>query len=447
MVILNYHKLLNRIIRTKIGYFIWKVFCRCINHSKVRVILVKALSSDIPIINPQDGYFLLPKIKKQVFEGKNILVIVPFYGLDASSIYTDSICRDFKKNGYVIHAIVYNNDNCKPKSQLWDHVYHISSQSCIFGNVESISDQSPDSHTLDDWAGDELIHFIHALSRTVHFKFCIANYIFLSRALTAAAKNTYTIMITHDVFTQRNSRIQKTTQNNKGFYFSTSQSEEKKGLNRSDLVIAIREEDNDYFTSMTEHQNIMTIPYVPQNLINKPFLYSLPPERLKVGFMASAHRPNIDGLLSLTKTIPDSAVFDILVAGSICGRLAPYKLSPHIKLLGVIDDLEKFYENCDIIINPDMVDSGLKIKCVEALSYGKPLICTAPSSAGLNANSKFHLASSAFDVAKLITDIHQHPNQFADVIRDSEKLYLHFREKYGNKKNIAHFEQLANAKE
>jgi hypothetical protein len=52
----------------------------------------------------------------------------------------------------------------------------------------------------------------------------------------------------------------------------------------------------------------------------------------------------------------------------------------------------EFHEKCDVIVNPDMLQSGRKIKCVEALSFSKPLICTTAASGGLTARSPFHRA-------------------------------------------------------
>ena len=63
----------------------------------------------------------------------------------------------------------------------------------------------------------------------------------------------------------------------------------------------------------------------------------------------------------------------LVLAGSICNMFRP---EPTIKLLGRVDDVLEAYEQADVAINPTLYGSGLKIKNVEALAYGIPLITT-----------------------------------------------------------------------
>ena len=62
------------------------------------------------------------------------------------------------------------------------------------------------------------------------------------------------------------------------------------------------------------------------------------------------------------------------IFGGICERLK--NISRGIILHGIVDNIEKVYQNADIAINPIRFGSGLKIKNVEAMSYGIPLITT-----------------------------------------------------------------------
>ena len=63
-----------------------------------------------------------------------------------------------------------------------------------------------------------------------------------------------------------------------------------------------------------------------------------------------------------------------------------YKNNPSIKLSGFVGDLEEVYKN-RVIINPVKSGSGLKIKCVEALCSGKPLVTTSNGAQGLKSGA------------------------------------------------------------
>ena len=83
----------------------------------------------------------------------------------------------------------------------------------------------------------------------------------------------------------------------------------------------------------------------------------------------------------------------LVLAGSICNMFRP---EPTIKLLGRVDDVLEAYEQADVAINPTLYGSGLKIKNVEALAYGIPLITTDIGMQGMEdgANSAFLLANT-----------------------------------------------------
>ena len=73
----------------------------------------------------------------------------------------------------------------------------------------------------------------------------------------------------------------------------------------------------------------------------------------------------------------------IIIGGSVCEAIEDLADEPHVRLLGRYDEPREFYSQCDVIINPMMRSTGLKIKTVEAVSLGMPLLSTAHASEGL----------------------------------------------------------------
>jgi glycosyltransferase involved in cell wall biosynthesis len=72
------------------------------------------------------------------------------------------------------------------------------------------------------------------------------------------------------------------------------------------------------------------------------------------------------------------------VIGSI-GSAFANEAFPAVRFLGYIDDLTPYYQHADLAINPCLAGSGLKIKTVEALAHGRPLITTHFGAQGINA--------------------------------------------------------------
>ena len=63
-------------------------------------------------------------------------------------------------------------------------------------------------------------------------------------------------------------------------------------------------------------------------------------------------------------------------------------------IIGLVDDLDDFYRRIDIAINPMVGGTGLKIKSLEALSYGKALLATEDAMVGIPSNDAYHKAKS-----------------------------------------------------
>jgi glycosyltransferase involved in cell wall biosynthesis len=56
---------------------------------------------------------------------------------------------------------------------------------------------------------------------------------------------------------------------------------------------------------------------------------------------------------------------------------------PQVRVLGWVDNIETLYRQAAVVINPTMYGTGLKIKTVEALWNGKPLVAAPNAVEGL----------------------------------------------------------------
>lgn len=348
--------------------------------------------------------FIVPRISlSPPPTGKHALVVLPFYGADGASLIVESLSASLKAEGYVVHALHYNVSKNRPHSPFWDHSYFLQAQSGSFGKTRaqpsapSVAGSGADFDGVDDWAGDELALFVAALGRVFDFEICLCNYVFLSRCLDYLPARTLRVLYTHDVFADRNARIAAAGGSPRSWYFSTTQAEEARGLRRADLIVALQADEGAYFENAVGRERVYVLPYVPP----KRFLPPRPPSTpFVLGYVASAHYPNVDAIGGFIAAFDFSDGAVLRIAGTVCMWLAKLKLPAEVELLGVVDDLAGFYASCDLFINPDMLKSGLKVKCVEALSFGKPLICTAAASAGIGMTADFHTAPTLAEVAR-----------------------------------------------
>ncbi len=102
-------------------------------------------------------------------------------------------------------------------------------------------------------------------------------------------------------------------------------------------------------------------------------------------FVGSAAPANVDGLRwFLAEIWPDIRArrpdMELTVAGAVCTAVGP---APGVALLGRVPDLGPLYRRADVVISPLRAGSGLKIKLIEAMAHGKPVVATTVTAQGV----------------------------------------------------------------
>jgi glycosyltransferase involved in cell wall biosynthesis len=126
------------------------------------------------------------------------------------------------------------------------------------------------------------------------------------------------------------------------------------------------------------------------------FALPLRPTAATIGLVASRWHANVDGLrwfIEQVWPLLAGAGLRLDVYGYV-GEAFPELRIPGIRFMGFIDDLTACYANIDIAINPVRYGAGLKIKTVEAMAHGLPLVVSTQGASGLE-----DLAGLAFLVA------------------------------------------------
>lgn len=252
-------------------------------------------------------------------------------------------------------------------------------------------------HDIDEWYPANLDECIKKLSQKIKFDVVIVEYVFFSKALENFGKKVLKVIDTHDCFTNRHKMFLK--RGEKPTFFYTSLKQEAKGLRRADVTIAIQKNENQFFSKLTNKKVITVGHIVP---VEK---YKLKEQNnYNILFVGSANKLNQYGIKYFyTKIFPlirkEIPKAQLILAGKICDVMHDIK---KCKKLGRIENIKAAYDMADVVINPLLYGTGLKIKTIEALSFNKPLVTTSVGADGLESAS-----SRAFLVA-------DDPQQFAD---------------------------------
>ena len=188
------------------------------------------------------------------------------------------------------------------------------------------------------------------------------------------------ILDTHDIFGDRHKLFLKHGQQPSWFY--TTPEHEATGLQRADAVLAIQEKENAYFSSLAPNTNVLTVGHITR---------IIPPSASKefanrLLFIGSGNNVNIDALNYFLDDIwpgvqKQAPKAQLEVVGNICKQFPSLPEGCHAA--GEVADLGKSYATADIVINPVRFGTGLKIKNIESLGYGMPLVTTQAGAEGL----------------------------------------------------------------
>jgi glycosyltransferase involved in cell wall biosynthesis len=111
----------------------------------------------------------------------------------------------------------------------------------------------------------------------------------------------------------------------------------------------------------------------------------------RIGFLASFnHQPNVDAALYFADSVfpgvrrlrPDA---EFVVAGKNPPASLLERAGDGISCIGFVEDVPAFYGSVDLVVAPIRYGGGIKIKVLEAMACGKPVVTTSIGAEGIAA--------------------------------------------------------------
>ncbi|MBL6456856.1 glycosyltransferase [Belnapia sp. T6] len=246
---------------------------------------------------------------------------------------------------------------------------------------------------IDDWCPESLVERLAALQRTRRYDAVLVNYVWLSRALEGAG-DAFRILDTHDLFGGRDAVARD--QGLDPSWFFTTIAKEGRGLARADLVLGIQAEEAAALARRGAREVMLLSHMPPLRFLDRP---AGPPAGTAFGYFGSANPWNLAAVRALDAALAAAPDLPWLLAGRILRR-ADLRLASRPRLMPELRDVAGFYAAVDCVLNPLAGGTGLKVKTVEALAFGNPVLGTVDAFAGLPAEHPGHACA---DLPALLT--------------------------------------------
>jgi len=217
----------------------------------------------------------------------------------------------------------------------------------------------------------QLAHFVSRLARKYKPVGVIAEYIFLTDCFALLKPDVLKIVDTIDVFSLKEAQVVSYGIDDP--WICTAE-EERAYLLRCNLIVAIQEEEGAVLRKLAPEKEVITvgIDFDVDDAITEG---GIDPNRIVV--VGSDNPLNVHGLKSFfehcwseIKLAHPAVRLDVVgLVGPLC------KIDDRsVNYITRADDLRALYQRSRIVINPTVAGTGLKIKSVEALAHGKPLV-------------------------------------------------------------------------
>jgi glycosyltransferase involved in cell wall biosynthesis len=229
-------------------------------------------------------------------------------------------------------------------------------------------------YALDAWINPVLFTDIPSLVSCYNIHHALVEYVFHSAYFNALPSNVTRILDTHDRLSRR--ALFTSLGLTPGFFY-TSVDDERHGLARADIILAIQDNEVSYFADAGPP--VLVIGHIaPPAFVNRTY-----PHLETLGYIGARNKFNEYSLRAFLPAFSDYAAasttsITLRVAGNICNAFnePAFRSLPHIDFVGYVDSPASFYDSIDLVINPTLVGTGLKIKSLEAISYGVPVLST-----------------------------------------------------------------------
>ena len=303
---------------------------------------------------------------------KRILVFYPHNFFEMSSgthSRFDGLARYLKARGFAIDLVSLNGftnqwdeESLAKGTALFDSIHIVKWQPLLkwYDFIKKIRGR------LVDLTNPALrAAWRHALAIR-QYDFVIVSYVYYEKLVDAVGEKIPKVIDLHDFVTLSEHLASR----NRVFTFGRMFEKEINSINRFDYALSISEEETVMLAPFCPHTRFVDVPAAfPESFQGEGDFSS------DILFIGSDNVFNREGMAWFMERVYPLLAADIriVVAGKITGSVAP---RPNITTIPYAADLGELYSNSKVIICPLKSGTGLKVKVVEALSYGRPVVTT-----------------------------------------------------------------------
>jgi len=208
----------------------------------------------------------------------------------------------------------------------------------------------------------------------------IIEYIYLTITLEILPPEIIYILDAHDIASDRASSFRKFNYRDTGF--EMSRKTESQIFDLYDYILLMSKSDVNTVRKICKSTIPIFCPHPARSKSRR-----LRKRVLNIGFIGSEYVPNYDAVKYFVNecwpSINKENKITFSIYGNVTKTLKNVTIPKGVRLVGFVDNLEDIYKEIDIMVNPVRFGAGVKIKNIETLANGIPLVTTTHGATGL----------------------------------------------------------------
>lgn len=325
---------------------------------------------------------------------------VDFVGVYGNNFQQDDIVS-LKNKKYIKEGYLLKNFSRKKHQLRYFFLYSLPRK--ILGQIKDFDRRLGQGKVFEEIAMQKEYDFI--LISYAYWAKLIDN-------IKEAKPNTKFVIDTHDFLTSQ-------FQNLKGFQLGKYFETEMRLLNKFDEVLVISNEEKYVFSQFLDKPvSIVT------HALRENFHAFETNKRFDVVYVASNNDHNIKAAKWFFSEVYPKLDKNLQIV--VVGRVEAFcPDEENITKIAFVEDLDAIYKVSKIAICPMLSGTGLKIKVVEALSHGLPVVCNERGLDGLlnKTNNGCLMTNNPEEFAKYLTQLHQDETFYEKQAQDSKSFF------------------------
>jgi glycosyltransferase involved in cell wall biosynthesis len=259
--------------------------------------------------------------------------------------------------------------------------------------------------SLESYAYPNLIKQFQNIVQQNQYDYILISYVNWADLLKHINTNKVKTILTVEDFISMNNYERNSGKYNLG----KSINEEIERINLFNKAICISKEEANFFERACKDVEFHHIPHFLENK------FSEVKKDTDIVFVGSDNPFNRDGMIWFFEYVMPhlSDIYKIKIIGKVNEHLEKYKNRfKNIEFISYVENLDDIYSKSKISICPLQGGTGLKIKVVESLSYGVPVLCTKYGIVGMD---------SKYNGCIVVDEPQEFANEVKNILEDEER--------------------------